>query len=154
MANPVSYRRISTVVGQCRCNKEKYAFQFNDLGYSVPQCHCGTLQQSGQLDILMYIHYSVYMWKVITSKRVEKKLQKLPARTLRKYQVWLEIVEIGGPQNLRQIPGFSDEALHGQLSGCRSSRLDISTRLIYTVHRNTVTVNIEEITAQHDYRKK
>lgn len=94
------------------------------------------------------------VWRIITSKRVEKRLRKLPPQTLRKYQVWLEIVETGGPQNLRQIPGFNDEALHGQLSGSRSSRLDLSTRLIYTVHQKIVTVNIEDITAQHDYRKK
>jgi len=94
------------------------------------------------------------VWRIITPKRVEKRLRKLPPQTLRKYQVWLEIVETGGPQNLRQIPGFNDEALHGQLSGSRSSRLDLSTRLIYTVHQKIVTVNIEDITAQHDYRKK
>lgn len=94
------------------------------------------------------------MWRIATSKRVEKKLRKLPPQTRRKYQVWLEIVETGGPQNLRQIPGFNDEALQGQLKGSRSSRLDLSTRLIYTVHQNIVTVNIEDVTAQHDYRKK
>jgi mRNA-degrading endonuclease RelE of RelBE toxin-antitoxin system len=94
------------------------------------------------------------MWQVVTSKRVEKRLRKLPPQALRKYQVWLEIVETGGPQNLRQIPGFNDEALHGQLSGSRSSRLDKNTRLIYTVEQKIVTVTIEDITAQHDYRKK
>ena len=94
------------------------------------------------------------MWRIVTSKRVEKKLRKLPPQTQRKYQVWLEIVETGGPQNLRQIPGFNDEALQGHLKGSRSSRLDLSTRLVYTVHQNIVTVNIEDVTAQHDYRKK
>ncbi len=60
---------------------------------------------------------------------------------------------MSGPEGLRLIKGFQDEALRGEWKGYRSSRLGIQYRLIYKVDREEVLVFVVEINA-HDYRRK
>jgi addiction module RelE/StbE family toxin len=51
------------------------------------------------------------------------------------------------------IHGFNDEPLGGEWNGHRSSRLNEQYRVIYSVERNEVRVEVVSVTA-HDYRRK
>ena len=78
---------------------------------------------------------------------------RLPQETLKRYEKWKDIVAISGPEGLRLIKGFHDEALTGQWAGHRSSRLGLSYRVIYGVERDMIFIEVIDITA-HDYRRK
>jgi mRNA-degrading endonuclease YafQ of YafQ-DinJ toxin-antitoxin module len=64
-----------------------------------------------------------------------------------------DIVRISGPDGLKQIKGFKDEALSGVWNGHRYSRLNIQYRVIYKVKNDQFFVNVEKVTV-HDYRRK
>lgn len=72
---------------------------------------------------------------------------------LKRYEKWKDIVSISGPEGLRAISGFRDEALKGEWQGHRSSRLNIQYRVIYRVVREKVLVQVVSVTP-HDYRSK
>ncbi len=72
---------------------------------------------------------------------------------LKRYEKWKDIVVISGPEGLRHIKGFHDEALKGQFTGFRSSRLGLQYRLIYKIESKKIYVQVLDINA-HDYRKK
>ncbi len=72
---------------------------------------------------------------------------------LKRYEKWKDIVSISGPEGLRHIKGFHDEALRGQWTGFRSSRLGLQYRLIYKIESKKLYVRVLDINA-HDYRKK
>ena len=72
---------------------------------------------------------------------------------LRRYEKWKDIVRVSGPQGLRAIKGFHDEALRGEWKGHRSSRLSQQYRVIYQVEAQEVLVYVMDVTA-HDYRRK
>ena len=93
------------------------------------------------------------MWKVYEHKRVDRQLKRLPRDVLKRYEKWKDIVTISGPQGLRLIKGFHDEALFGKWKGHRSSRLNLQFRVFYRVEGEQVLVEVVSITA-HDYRKK
>lgn len=57
---------------------------------------------------------------------------------------------ISGPQGLKMIKGFHDEALKGQWQGYRSSRLNIHYRVIYKVRADVVIVEVFDIN-RHQY---
>ena len=67
--------------------------------------------------------------------------------------MWKDIVRVSGPQGLRAIKGFHDEALRGEWKGHRSSRLGQQYRVIYQVEAQEIVVYVMELTA-HDYRRK
>ena len=71
---------------------------------------------------------------------------------LKRYEKWKDIAMLSGPQGLRAIRGFRDEALSGDLKGCRSSRLSEQWRVIYSVEADVVTVQVVRVTP-HDYRR-
>ncbi len=91
------------------------------------------------------------MWDVYEHRRVAKQLDVLPLEVLKRYEKWKDIVRISGPDGLRLIKGFHDEALHGEWKGHRSSRLGEQYRVIYMVREERVLVM--DVTA-HDYRRK
>ncbi len=93
------------------------------------------------------------MWDVYEHKRVDRQLKRLPNDVLKRYEKWKDIVTISGPQGLRLIKGFHDEALFGKWKGHRSSRLTLQFRVFYRVEGEQVLVEVVSITA-HDYRKK
>ncbi len=93
------------------------------------------------------------MWDVYEHKRVDRQLKRLPNDVLKRYEKWKDIVTISGPQGLRLIKGFHDEALFGKWKGHRSSRLSLQFRVFYRVEGEQVLVEVVSITA-HDYRKK
>ncbi len=93
------------------------------------------------------------MWGIYEHKRVSKSLKSVSIDVLKKYEKWKDIVMISGPQGLKRIKGFRDEALSGDWKGYRSSRLNLQYRVIYKVEEDKVLVMVEDVTA-HDYRRK
>lgn len=82
-----------------------------------------------------------------------RKLVKIPIEVLKRYEKWKDIAEISGPEGLRLIKGFHDEALKGQWQGFRSSRLGKQYRIIYKVENKKLYIKVIDITP-HDYRRK
>ena len=93
------------------------------------------------------------MWEIYEHRRAAKQLDALVGEILKRYERWKDIVRISGPEGLRTIRGFNDEALKGEWRGHRSSRLHQQYRVIYRVDRDQVFVEVVDVTA-HDYRKK
>ena len=93
------------------------------------------------------------MWEIYEHRKVEKQLKSLPIDVLKRYEKWKDIVFISGPIGLKLIRGFKDEALRGEWKGCRSSRLGVQYRVIYTVENDRVLVKVMSVTS-HDYRRK
>ena len=77
----------------------------------------------------------------------------MPEEVLKRYEKWKDIVDLSGPEGLRRIKGFHDEALRGKWKGHRSSRLGLRYRVIYRISRDIVSVLVIDLTA-HGYRKK
>jgi addiction module RelE/StbE family toxin len=93
------------------------------------------------------------MWTVYEHRKVVRQLESLPLEILKRYEKWKDIVSISGPEGLKAIAGFKDEALKGEWKGYRSSRLNLQFRVIYKVVREQVLVQVVSVTA-HDYRRK
>ncbi len=85
------------------------------------------------------------MWTVYEKKIVQKMIKKMPRDILIRYEVWKRIVELEGPNGLKIIKGFHDEALKGKWKGFRSSRLGIQWRVIYKINKDYLTVYVFEI---------
>jgi addiction module RelE/StbE family toxin len=75
-----------------------------------------------------------------------------PVEVQHRYEKWKDIVRMSGPQGLKLIKGFKDEALSGNWKGFRSSRLNIQYRVIYKVQKDQVLVEVERV-SPHDYRR-
>ena len=93
------------------------------------------------------------MWQVFEHRNIQRRVRKLPKDILKRYEKWKDIVEVSGPQGLRLIRGFNDEALKGEWKGHRSSRLGDQFRVIYKVRKEKLFVMVIDLTA-HDYRRK
>lgn len=93
------------------------------------------------------------MWEIFEHRRVARQLNRIPLNILQRYEIWKEIVMASGPEGLRQIRGFNDEALRGDWKGHRSSRLSLQYRVIYSIERQEIKVEVVSITA-HDYRRR
>jgi len=91
------------------------------------------------------------MWEIYEHSKATKQIQKIPSEILRRYEKWKDIVRISGPQGLRLIRGFNDEALSGNWEGHRSSRLNLQYRVIYQVDQEQIFVKVMRVTP-HDYR--
>lgn len=99
----------------------------------------------------MYNQFS--MWEIYEHRKVEKQLKRIPVEILKRYEKWKDIVYVTGPEGLKRIKGFGDEALKGKWQGCRSSRLNLQYRVIYKVEHDKVYVQVMSVTP-HDYRRK
>ena len=93
------------------------------------------------------------MWEIYEHRKAVKQLESLPLDVLKRYEKWKDIVSISGPDGLRQIRGFRDEALRGEWKGHRSSRRNIQYRVIYKIEKDLVLVQVVNVTP-HDYRRK
>lgn len=93
------------------------------------------------------------MWQILEHKRLGRRLNSLPVEILKRYEKWKDIVYISGPEGLRAIRGFNDEALRGQWKEFRSSRLGQKYRVIYKIEAINILVKVLDLTP-HDYRKK
>jgi addiction module RelE/StbE family toxin len=92
------------------------------------------------------------MWEIFEHRNAVKQLESLPTDVLKRYEKWKDIVSISGPDGLRQIKGFRDEALRGEWKGHRSSRLNIQYRVIYKIQKELVLVLVVNV-SPHDYRR-
>lgn len=90
------------------------------------------------------------MWDVLENKQLVKSIKKAPKEVCIRYEAWKRIVELLGPQGLKQIRGFRDEALKGEWRGYRSSRLNKQWRVIYKIEGKHLKVYVVEITP-HKY---
>jgi len=93
------------------------------------------------------------MWEVFEHRRVVRRLPRLPDEVRMRYEKWKDIVRISGPSGLRLIKGFHDEALRGEWTGYRSSRLGIQYRLVYRTESQEVAVYVIDLRT-HDYRRR
>jgi len=93
------------------------------------------------------------MWEIYEHRKAVKQLASLPIDVLKRYEKWKDIILISGPDGLKQIKGFRDEALRGEWKGHRSSRLNIQYRVIYKIEKDLVLVQVVNVTP-HDYRRK
>jgi len=93
------------------------------------------------------------MWEIYEHRNAAKQLDGLPIEILKRYEKWKDIVRVSGPQGLRRIRGFNDEALRGDWKGHRSSRLNEQYRVIYRIERDAVLIEVVGVTP-HDYRRK
>ena len=84
------------------------------------------------------------MWTLLEHREVSKRIRKAPRQVHVNYHQWKRIVEMEGPQGLRLIKGFHDEALKGEWFGFRSSRLSKEWGLIYKTEKQQVTVCLNE----------
>ncbi len=92
------------------------------------------------------------MWEIYEHPKASKQLDVIPEEILKRYEKWKDIVRISGPQALREIRGFRDEALRGEWGGHRSSRLNIQYRVIYRIEKEAVIIQVVSVTP-HDYRR-
>ena len=93
------------------------------------------------------------MWEVFEHRNVTKRLKRTPQEVLKRYEKWKDIVEVSGPEGLKLIRGFNDEALKGEWKGHRSSRLNQQYIVIYKFESDKLFVLVMELTP-HDYRRK
>ena len=93
------------------------------------------------------------MWEIYEHRNAVKQLASLPIDVLKRYEKWKDIILISGPDGLKQIRGFRDEALRSEWKGHRSSRLNIQYRVIYKTEKDLVLVQVVNVTP-HDYRGK
>ena len=93
------------------------------------------------------------MWRIEEHRRVDKQLSgSVPNEILKRYEKWKDIARLSGPQGLRMIKGFHDEALSGEWKRHRSSRLGLQWRVIYQVSATVLLIQVIQVTS-HDYRK-
>jgi addiction module RelE/StbE family toxin len=93
------------------------------------------------------------MWQIEEHRRVDKQLSgSVPLEVLKRYEKWKDIARLSGPQGLRVIKGFHDEALSGEWKGHRSCRLGLQWRVIYRVVANVLQIQVVHVTT-HDYRR-
>lgn len=85
------------------------------------------------------------MYTVLEHREVVKILRKLPIEIRKNYLAWKRVVELEGPQGLRLIKGFHDEALRGEWVSFRSSRLNRQWRVIYKASKEELIVYVVEI---------
>lgn len=94
------------------------------------------------------------MWRIEEHRQADKALSsgRIPVEILKRYEKWKDIAALTGPEGLRAIKGFRDEALSGEWKGYRSSRLNEQWRVIYQVVADALLVQVVRVTA-HDYRR-
>jgi toxin HigB-1 len=86
------------------------------------------------------------------SRPALKQLRKVPRHVVDKLLGWVRLVEQEGLENVRKVPGFHDEPLHGQRAGQRSIRLSRAYRALYCIdERGAVEVVVVEEVSKHDY---
>jgi proteic killer suppression protein len=67
------------------------------------------------------------------SRSAQKDLRQVPKHIAVKLQAWVDEVRRVGVEEVRKIPGYHDEPLHGDRKGQRSIRLSRGYRAIYRV---------------------
>ena len=86
------------------------------------------------------------------SRVAMRQLRRIPQFIRIKLKSWIEDVETIGLEEVRKVPGFHDEPLHGKRKSQRSIRLNRSYRAVYIIKQNghIEFVSIKEV-SKHDY---
>jgi len=86
------------------------------------------------------------------TRLARKQISRLPRHIVENLTAWIDDVEDRGLEEVRKIPGYHDEPLHGDRWGQRSIRLSRSYRAIYMILQSQKVqfVSIEEV-SKHDY---
>lgn len=71
--------------------------------------------------------------EVQLSRQALKDLKKVPLHIAIKLQAWIDDIAHRGLSEVKKIPGYHDEPLHGKRIGQRSIRLSKAYRAIYTI---------------------
>ena len=92
------------------------------------------------------------MATVIWGKHVEKQLDRIPEPIVRKFRIWVALVEESGIREVRKLKGFHDEPLKGKRQGQRSVRMNRAYRAIYR-ERESGQLELVEVVevSKHDY---
>ena len=92
------------------------------------------------------------MKATVVFESVIKELRRMPHFIVRKLNKWARDVEKFGIEEIRKIPGYHDEPLHGQRREQRSIRLSKGYRAIYIEYDegNIKIISIEEV-SKHEY---
>ena len=93
------------------------------------------------------------MWQIYEHRKLAGRLSRIPIEILKRYEKWKDIVTVSGPEGLRLIKGFHDEALKGEWVGHRSSCLGFQWRILYRIEKQNLFVLVLDIKA-HGYRRK
>jgi addiction module RelE/StbE family toxin len=99
---------------------------------------------------LRYYHAAVSSGRLTQDKELSSR--RVPLEILKRYEKWKDIAGLSGPQGLRAIKGFRDEAVSGEWKGFRSSRLNEQWRVMYQVVAEVLLVRVVRVTP-HDYRR-
>lgn len=92
------------------------------------------------------------MIKTVTvSRRAGKDLLKVPLYVRVHLKRWAEDVEHRGVEEVRKIPSYHDEPLHGSRKGHRSIRLTLAYRAIYKIYdADEKFIEVQEVN-KHEY---
>lgn len=71
--------------------------------------------------------------EVELSRTARKQLTKVPAHIVRKFALWVDLVQVEGLEVARAVPGYRDHELKGTWQGYRAVRLSDAYRVI--LHR-------------------
>lgn len=80
------------------------------------------------------------MWTVVEHRRIGRQVDSIPAKTLKRYETWKDVVFLSGPEGVRDIEGFRDEPCPGKKKGRRQSWLDDGWRVVYRVKKRGIRV--------------
>jgi addiction module RelE/StbE family toxin len=98
------------------------------------------------------------VWKVTLNPNVESELKTavqkglLSSEDIMILKAWANFVEQNGPYLLEDYYKWDDHPLWGQWTGCRSSCISNSARIIYKIVDDEITVLVLRITATLNYR--
>ncbi|MBA2656762.1 MAG: type II toxin-antitoxin system mRNA interferase toxin, RelE/StbE family [Tatlockia sp.] len=89
---------------------------------------------------------------ILRKKILQSDLKKLPKHIIAKLTSWINAVGHDGLSEVRKVPGYHDEPLHGDRKGQRSIRLSKSYRAIYIINNSGQMEVVEIIEVnKHDY---
>ena len=92
------------------------------------------------------------IFSVDLSRQAERDLLKVPTHIIRKLYAWIDDIENHGMHEVRKVPGYHDEPLHGKRSGQRSIRLSKAYRAIYEINtRGKIEIAKVLEVNKHDY---
>ena len=92
------------------------------------------------------------IFDVVISKLARRDLLKVPHHIVKKLHAWVDDVSDSGLREVRKVPGYHDEPLHGKRAGERSIRLSKAYRAIYVVRKDgSVEVVMVLEVNKHDY---
>ncbi|MCE2441438.1 MAG: type II toxin-antitoxin system mRNA interferase toxin, RelE/StbE family [Candidatus Latescibacteria bacterium] len=80
------------------------------------------------------------MWTIVEHRRIGRHIDSIPAKTLKRYETWKDVVSLSGPEGVWRIEGFHDEPRPGKKKGRRQSWLDAGWRVVYRIRKREIRV--------------